>query len=144
MGAADRLVIAALVIAALAAQAVEAQAPADEGARVWQELVQAYRIVADLSQAGINTTEYVRELRQALQAIDGGDYGRAQEILDRVMPQLQSLEGQRDSYVLMSNARKYATAAAILAIPPLTYYLLPRAYLRIWYRLRRNRIVVRK
>lgn len=142
MKPAKTVIIALMALTATAALTALAQTtPTYENTEAWSRWVQAYRILAELSKAGMNTTQYTQKLRQALQALRQGNYQQAQDILDQTTPELRQLHAQKESYILADNIRKYATVAAILSIPPLTYYLLPRAYVKTWYRLRKKWIM---
>lgn len=135
------IALAALVATALAiaaAQTTHAQTQPYEKTETWQKWLQAYGILNELSKTGMNITQYTQKLRQALQALHEGDYQQTENILNQILPELQQLQANAGNYILKTSAIKYLTAAAILSIPPITYYALPRAYLHIWYKTRRK------
>lgn len=103
--------------------------------------VHAYSLVAELSRLGINVTRYVGELGKALHSIKSGDYDRAEQILDRIMPELEDLYAKKDTYVFSESIVKAALSAAILSLPLLFYYLFPKLYLLLWYRLRKKWVI---
>ena len=139
--------LALFILLALVAAAVIAHAASplpQAGGNVWEKWVTAYRYVAELSEAGLNVSEYVQELREALQLIDQGDYGRAEEVTNQLLASLQQLSEEREAHAFLDTAGRYAAAAAVLSLPALFYYLFPRVYLWVWYSLRRRWVISEK
>ncbi len=111
---------------------------------VREEFIKLYAEVAELGKEGINVTSLVHELSIALKLINEGtneSLARAESILSHVRSEVESLKAEAPQIILISNFRKYGTAAAIAAIPVALYFLLPRAYLAIWFRVRRRWVV---
>lgn len=146
MKATKTVIIILLTLTALAAltQTAHAQTtPTYENTQTWQKWVQAYKILAELSRADINVTQYTQKLRQALQAMEQGNYQQAQNIINQIIPQLQQLQANKENYILTENIKKYVTATTIFIIPLLFYYLFPRAYLKIFHRIRKKWTVIK-
>jgi len=134
--------ILALSVAAIGLISIASPPEGIEGQSVWDKWLYAYRLVIELSRSGINVSEHLELLNQSLHYIEIGDYDKASRILDQVIPELENDYIALGSYAFQENVRKYSIVAALLSLPPLFYYLFPRAYLEVWYRLKRNWIVV--
>ncbi len=113
-----------------------------QGSRVWGRWLAAYDKLTELSEAGLNVSDYVILMNEALAAIDEGKYSRAEALLDEVEPLINDSYAGLSNYLLFRLVIKYVTVTAVLLVPPLFYYLFPRAYLSIWFRLRRRWVVV--
>lgn len=120
---------------------VGSAATAPVNSSVWNEWVQAYRMVAEISKAGMNVSIYTDRLREALEMIKEGNSSGAREILESVMPQLREAYLSKDNYVLTSTIKRYALASVVLATPLIFYYVFPRVYLEIWYRARKKWVI---
>ena len=115
--------------------------PSEESLRT--RLTELYVRVYRLGREGINVTKVVSELNLAVKYIDSGRYSDADKILDNVEAEVTHLEDVSGSIIFWSNFHKYSTVAVLLSIPVLTYFILPRIYMMIWYRLRRRWIARR-
>ncbi|MEM2021645.1 MAG: hypothetical protein QXP80_05420 [Zestosphaera sp.] len=97
-----------------------------------------YSRVVDLSRKGVEVNQYTDPLNEVLRLLEAGDLDDATELMNLIEANLSRLEARADEIVLMKSVTKYSTVAAILAIPLLTYFLLPRAYVYAWFRSRRG------
>ncbi len=131
-----------LVVAALALLAPIAGAqPA--GQDVEARVVSLYEEAYKLAKRGIDVEEVVHMLDQALKLARQGDTGEAQRLLEEASRRLDTLSSQADSILLRARLEKYLTVAVLASIPVATYLLLPRLYLRLWYRSRKRWVVER-
>ena len=111
---------------------------------VRKEFIDVYVDVAKLGREGINVTSLVHELGKALKLIDEGSNEsvlKAKAIMDHVKSEVKRLKAEAPRIILMDNLRKYLIVAALACIPIAFYFLLPRAYLLIWFRVRRRWVV---
>ena len=111
---------------------------------VKEEFIQLYIEVAELGKEGINVTSLVHELSKALKLINEGTNEsliRAESILSRVRSELESLKAEAPRIILANNVRKYGAVTALASVPVVFYFLLPRVYLAIWFRVRRRWVV---
>ena len=111
---------------------------------VRKEFIDVYVDVAKLGREGINVTSLVHELSKALKLIDEGSNEsvlKAKAIMDHVKSEVKRLKAEAPRIILMDNLRKYLIVAALACIPIAFYFLLPRAYLLIWFRVRRRWVV---
>ncbi len=134
----------ALLTAALAALALLAPAIAlaqtaghDVETRVTALYTDAYR----LAKRGIDVSTVIHELDKALKLARRGDVEEAQRLLDDASARLQQLESGASSTLLRARLEKFLAVAVLAAIPVATYLLLPRLYLRLWYKSRRRWVV---
>jgi len=102
------------------------------------KLTNLYVRVYRLGKEGINVTRIVSELDLAVKYIDYGRYSDADKILNNVEAEVTHLEDISGTMIFWSNFQKYSTVAVLLSIPVLTYFILPRVYMMIWFRLRRR------
>ncbi len=134
-----------LLMALVHASLVWSQVPAaSSSGGVKEEFIKLYVEVAELGKEGVNVTPLVHELSKALKLINEGtneSLVRAEYVLSHVRSEVESLKAESPRIVLMNDFRKYGTAAAIATIPVALYFLLPRAYLAIWFRVRKRWVV---
>ena len=91
----------------------------------------------------VNVTDIVSEMNIAIKYIDNGQYDNADKLLNKIDSQVTHLEDISGNILFWSNFWRYFTVAVLLSIPVLTYFILPRLYITIWYRLRRRWIAKR-
>ncbi len=94
-----------------------------------------------LSELGIDTFGLSKELDRALDLIQKGRYSEANTVLLKVKKELESLKSRASHIHLINEVRKYTIVVLIGLAPVLTYFLLPRLYLYLWYRYRRKWLV---
>ncbi|ADI31976.1 DUF1616 domain-containing protein [Staphylothermus hellenicus] len=92
---------------------------------------------------GVNVEDLVHKLDQAVKLINNGDYDRAKTILSGIKNEIASLKSKAETIYLYKTIYKYGLVAILLSLPILAYFLIPRIYLYLWYRLRRGWIVKR-
>lgn len=107
------------------------------------ELINLYKRVYQLGREGINVTSIVDELNLVIKYLDEGDLDSATTLIQKIDVELSELERNSGDILFWMNFNKYSVAAALISIPIITYFLLPRIYLMTWYRLRRRWIVKR-
>lgn len=133
-------VFVAVLILALALQALHANAETSQ--EDFDRLVgEILGRVESLRERRVNVEELAARLGEAVKLWESGDRGGAVKILEEVKLEVEGLE--EEAWIM--EARFYLSLAvkvlALLSIPPLTYYGLPRVYLRVWYNLRRGWLV---
>ncbi len=103
-----------------------------------------YEDVVGLSKLGADVSDLVNDLSVALELINDGSpesLSRAQSLLKGIELRVESLKSRASYEVIYVNLIKYLTVAILASIPIATYYLLPRVYLGIWFRIRRRWVV---
>ncbi len=108
------------------------------------ELIQLYTETVNLSREGVNVSGVVNDLSSALALIDEGSNEsliKASQILSNASKEINALRAEAPRIKLMNDLRLYGTVAVLASIPILTYFLLPRAYLIMWFRSRRRWLV---
>lgn len=132
----------ALLLVPLLAPLVADAATAAGGAR--EELLSVYGELVRLSRLGVNVDDLVEDLSAALELINDGSsesLARARSILEDVRRRLEAVRSRASYEVAYRSLVKYSSVAVLAMIPLATYYLLPRVYLRIWFRARRRWVV---
>lgn len=122
-------------------EGAKALAQVDANSTIWQQWLDAYSKVSEMSRAGMNVSSYVFYLQQSLSLMQNGDLEKARALLESVIPQIDASYQQLGSFIFWKNAEKYLTVALIALIPVLFYIYFPRAYLSIWYRARRKWVI---
>jgi len=108
----------------------------------YERFLEMYGRVVNLALKGINVSQYVIALNNALQLLEENRSEEAIELMNRIEANLSELEPRADSIVFSQTVSKYATAAAILSLPVLVYLLLPRLYIYVWFKSRRRWVLV--
>jgi hypothetical protein len=107
----------------------------------WSEVYKTYRLILELHDSGIDTSNLTSQLNRALILWEEGNRSAALNIVRNVEVEggkLRAVEGQAR---LRVSLYRYGIAASLLSIAPLTYFLLPRVYIEAWYRSRRRWVV---
>ncbi|MEM0015073.1 MAG: hypothetical protein QXX81_07540 [Zestosphaera sp.] len=107
-----------------------------------ERFISIYSRVADLGRKGIDVSQYVEALDEVLELLKVGDISRAEEIMDSISTNLSSVESKVGEILLVNNLKRYGTALTLLITPLLTYLLLPRVYIYLWFRSRRKWVIV--
>ena len=89
----------------------------------------------------VDISSIVQELNQAIKLWEQGEKDKALEILKNIKKEIQKLKSIANDIDLQYRIVKYIKIGIIISIPILIYFLLPRAYLYIWYRTRRKWII---
>jgi len=101
----------------------------------------ALKLVDEAYEYGENVSPYVSRLNKAIQAYEAGNLTEASSIVNNVGENLSSrIPSLREHYESMT-MRRNLVVAILLAIPVISYFLIPYSYYMIWYRLRRDWIV---
>lgn len=111
---------------------------------ITSEFLDIYKELVELSGLGVNVSELVKELSVVLDLISDGSVEsitKAESILKDVRARLEVLKVRAGYEVLYANLVRYSMVASLALIPIATYLLLPRIYLKIWFRVRRRWVV---
>lgn len=106
-----------------------------------ENLLSALRLLERLGSEGVDVSPYAERLTRALELYQENRTVEADALVAQVLSQLRELDSQLPSLRLQRWLRVGATVAGLLAIPPLFYYLFPRAYALAWAYSRRNWVV---
>lgn len=144
--AVDRVSIAALVLLTVLVitLSLSISVHAVDKDVLWDRFLDLYMRTAILGRRGVDVSNIVGGLKKVLELLESGDITsleKASELMDEVERNIFFLERNADNMLLMENLRKYSTAGALLLIPLLFYYLFPRLYLALWFRVRRRWVV---
>jgi len=91
-----------------------------------------------LSERGINVSSAVEELDKGVKALNQGQCNKAETYLQSAEDKINALRENADTVILQKNIIKWATVGILAAIPIVTYLLLPRIYMGLWFRYRRK------
>jgi len=128
-----RLALPALALLACAALAQ----PGEE------RVVQAFKLLAQLSAEGVDVSSQVARLNRALELYRENRTSEADALVAGVVRDSEALELQLPYYRLARWVGLGASVAALAAAPPLFYYLFPRLYALAWAYARRRWLVRR-
>ena len=131
------LFLALIALATLSSHPVASQDPCSPEA-----LSEVVRSLEELSSKFVDVGEAVEYLDQLLKACSRGDVGEASSIYSRLAEALNSLREYSERGFQEVIAYRIAYTVSLALLPPLTYILLPRAYLYLWYLARRRWAVV--
>lgn len=107
-----------------------------------EKFLSIYGRVVDLALKGIDVHQYVVALNEALQLLESNKSEEAVELMNRIDSDLRELESRAGNIVFTKTLSKYTTATAILSLPAIVYFLLPRLYIYVWFRSRRRWVLV--
>lgn len=111
---------------------------------VMSDFLVVYKDVVELGRLGIDVSGLVSKLSVALDLISDGSpdsLSKAESLINDVRSEVYRLKSEANYYVMYRSLYKYSVVAVLALIPLATYYLLPRIYLIIWFRLRRRWVV---
>jgi len=94
-----------------------------------------------LESSGLNVSSLVEELDKAVKLYYSGERSKALRILQSIEASVSKLKPLAREAAARRTMEKAITVAALASAPIAVYLLLPRAYLYLWYRLRRKWIV---
>jgi hypothetical protein len=103
-----------------------------------------YKDVVELGKLGIDVSGLVSKLSVALDLISDGSpdsLSKAESLINDVRSEVYRLKSEANYYIMYRSLYKYLVVAVLVLIPLAIYYLLPRIYLIIWFRLRRRWVV---
>jgi hypothetical protein len=107
-------------------------------------LSEVVRTLEELSSRFVDVGGAVEYLDQLLKACSRGDVGGASSIYSKLAETLGHLREYSRTRFWEVMAYRATYTAALVLVPILTYVLLPRAYLYLWYLARRSWTVVRR
>jgi len=90
---------------------------------------------------GIDVRGLIHKLDEAIKLAELGEFDKAMGLVEEVRLEVALLKEVADRVYAYEAIRKYGLVIGILSIPALTYFLLPRAYLYLWFKCRRRWIV---
>lgn len=105
------------------------------------------KVLSDLEylySKGVKVESLVRQLDEAVKAVERGDYERAEAILSKLESRVEELKANAERTALYNALSKYLAVSAVLSIPILFYLTVPRVYLYVWYKTRRHWLVGEK
>ena len=108
---------------------------------LWHYLTIVYSKVERIGLSGVNTSFYIDKLNYVVYLIKHRDYINAYKLLKTIDEQVSIVLSELPSIEFYRNVIKYATAGILLAIPILSYYLIPRIYVFLWYRARKQWVI---
>lgn len=111
---------------------------------VMSDFLVVYKDVVELGRLGIDVSGLVSKLSVALDLISDGSpnsLSKAESLINDVRSEVYRLKSEANYYVMYRSLYKYSVVAVLALIPLAIYYLLPRIYLIIWFRLRRRWVV---
>ena len=111
---------------------------------VMGDFLVVYKDVVELGRLGIDVSGLVSKLSVALDLISDGSpdsLSKAESLINDVRSEVYRLKSEANYYIMYRSLYKYSIIAVLALIPLATYYLLPRIYLIIWFRLRRRWVV---
>lgn len=133
------LLLTLIALATLSNHSVASQDPCSPGA-----LSEVVRSLEELSSKFVDVGEAVEYLDQLLKACNGGDVDRASFIYSKLAETLSTLREYSERRFREVIAYRIAYTVFLALLPPLTYILLPRVYLYLWYLSRRRWAVVKR
>jgi hypothetical protein len=106
-------------------------------------VAEAAKRLGELYRKGVNVTDVVRLLDNAVKAFEDGNYSEASRLLNASLNRIAELEAVADRIYMFNLFTKALIIAILAAIPLLIYIFLPRLYLYLWFRSRRRWVVRR-
>lgn len=108
---------------------------------VYTEFLHQYEEVARLAQQGVDVSDAVDMLKEVHSYLEENRAVDAARLLNVTRLRIDALEREAPKIIVLNNLRKGVAVAALASIPILTYFLLPRLYLYLWYKSRRGWLV---
>lgn len=108
------------------------------------EFMEVYEGLVEVSELGIDVGPLISKLSTALDLINDGDpqsLTKAESLINEVRSELQVIRSRAGYVVLYLSLSKYLIIASLALMPIAIYYVLPRAYLMIWFKVRRGWVV---
>lgn len=102
------------------------------------------RDITELEEKHVDVSNLVGKLDEAVRLWSSGDRDEALRLIEDVRVEIEKLKGEAWRYDLAYKARVALTSIILLLTPLAFYTLFPRIYLMLWFRFRRNWIVVRR
>jgi len=94
-----------------------------------------------LHSRGVDVGPVVDLLNKAVSEYSNGSFEKAYEYIEEARRRVESLKMEAESTYIKIMVVKAVTVASLASIPLLTYFMLPRLYLYLWFKLHRKWIV---
>ncbi len=136
-----RVALGVLVLVVLAYLVVQVYSSGSEWASFDERVSRLVEDLGVLRERGVDVSGLVAELNRAISLAERGDWSGAYEELSRLESRVSQLMEETEGAETMLAIKKYAEAALLLLVPVVVYIALPRVYLLLWYRARRDWVV---
>ena len=130
-----------IVVALCSLQRIWAE---DLRGELWSRVEELFIVIEKAGSEGMDVKDLIRDLNEVIQLIRRGDeesLSRAKSILDNLSTRVEKISRELPRYRLVRDLCTYLRIALLLSIPVAMYFLLPRVYLRLWYRYRKRWLV---
>lgn len=94
-----------------------------------------------LHSRGVDVGPVVDLLNKAVSEYSNGSFEKAYGYIEEARRRVESLKVEAESTYIKIMVVKAVTVASLASIPLLTYFMLPRLYLYLWFKLHRKWIV---
>ena len=94
-----------------------------------------------LESKGVDVSSLIEDLDKAIKLYEMGERKEALKIIRSIEAEVSKLKAIANEVAMRRTIYKAVTVAALASIPVIVYFLLPRAYLYLWYLPRRKWIV---
>ncbi|MEM0361257.1 MAG: hypothetical protein QW267_05730 [Sulfolobales archaeon] len=111
---------------------------------VEKEFLSIYKELVELSTLGIDVSDLIKELSVILELMDDGSnesITKAESLLKDIRTRLEILKSKASYEILYVNLIKYSSITLLALIPVATYLLLPRVYLKVWFKVRKRWVI---
>ncbi|MEM0453148.1 MAG: hypothetical protein QXO98_00610 [Sulfolobales archaeon] len=108
------------------------------------EFLSIYKELVELSTLGVDVSDLIKELSVVLELIGDGSnesIAKAESKLKDVRARLEILKSRASYETLYMNLIKYSSITLLALVPVVTYFLLPRVYLKVWFKVRRRWVI---
>ncbi|QOJ79296.1 hypothetical protein IG193_02195 [Infirmifilum lucidum] len=99
------------------------------------------RDVEYLDSRGVDVSNITKSLDAAIRLYDANRTSETMGMLDSISSEVDALKSQAEGIYLRRTVARYGVAALALSLPLIAYLAVPRAYLYLWFRLRRGWLV---
>lgn len=94
-----------------------------------------------LESRGVDVGDLVKELDNAVRLMEAGRVDEARRVIDKVIERISELNATASTTYIIGCATRILTLAAILSLPIIAYYTIPRINMLLWYWFRRRWVV---
>lgn len=137
----EKLILAILALVTLGGLTTLASPTTPSPTEFDVEIGKALKLVDQAYRYGEDVSPYVSRLNKAVEAYEASNLTGASAIVHNVEENLSlrisSLRGQYESMIM----RRNLVVGLLLAIPVISYFLIPYSYYTIWYKLRKDWLV---
>jgi hypothetical protein len=99
--------------------------------------------VSELYSKGLNVSDVIEKLNRAIVLYEENRPDEATRLVEEARSLIDDMSRVADRVYYTNMALKAITVTALASIPVLVYFLLPRAYLYLWFKSRRKWLVSR-